>query len=148
MRNGMPLTCAGIAFLKSSREKMRVAVSCTRVQRCNQVHCGKQSAEGSPALAGCMIGSSVYSCLQNSMLDHYGIIWQVGGTATRSASSSANLRYVAQVSRCRSMGLPSQTAGQRQCIQMHQSRQLYLHEGELSDSPSQALDYPAASLSF
>ena len=29
MRNKVPLTCAGIAFLKSSREKMRVAVSCT-----------------------------------------------------------------------------------------------------------------------
>ena len=29
MRNKVPSTCAGIAFLKSSREKMRVAVSCT-----------------------------------------------------------------------------------------------------------------------
>ena len=104
MRNGMPLTCAGIGFLQLSREKMRVAVSCTRVQRCNQVHCGKQSAEGSPALAGCMIGSSVYSCLQILMPDYCGMIWQVGGMATRSASSSVNLRCLAQVSGCRSMG--------------------------------------------
>ena len=37
MRNGMPLTCAGIGFLQVSRKKMRVAVSCTRVQRGNQV---------------------------------------------------------------------------------------------------------------
>ena len=43
MRNGMPLTCAGIEFLKLSREKMRVAVSCTRVQRGNQVAVGSRA---------------------------------------------------------------------------------------------------------
>ena len=104
LRNGMPLTCAGIEFLQLSCERMWVAVSCTRVQRCNQVGSRARLREALHELVGCMIGSSVYSCLQIWMPDHYGIIWQVGGMATRSASSSANLRCLAQVSRCRSMG--------------------------------------------